>query len=205
MKSPPDKMTNIKNALRPIGAFTAAWTFLNVLMNVRYPFPEDELSRLLLISPEILTVLVLVSLWASLRMPFHRALLIPLTLIILFLRLFRLADSLVPMYFNRPFNCYLDSQHSPLIKPFLRGAERKLQDRGYLIASNFLRSPAYGGASWLAHGSLASGVPINSQLRYDLLLTSRVQPIAEYFNQGGSGLESAMDRFTGPKYPLNFR
>jgi hypothetical protein len=71
------------------------------------------------------------------------------------------------------------------MSPFLRDAERKLQNRGYKIASNFLRSPTFGGASWLANGELDGGVRITGQLRYDLLLTSPVQPIAEYFNRAG--------------------
>jgi hypothetical protein len=345
MKSTPDSLTNIRKALdivRPIGGLAAALIFLNVLMNVNYPAPGNELRRLLLISPEIFIALMLVCLWASLRIPFHRPLFTLLTLTILFLRLFRIADNLVPVYFNRSFNFYLDSQffpdlifllystlplwlfivwsflaaviigliawgtwwalktihaffnvrrrrrcftlaaviigvfiyslnpfatghnrsifapalfhrvlaeidfivhlsdatdqhlaafdqaiqkgaqyqkpltrlsgsdvyvffiesyghtvfadprHTPLIAPFLHDAERKLQERGYVIGSNFLRSPAFGGSSWLAHGALASGLPITSQLRYDLLLTSQVQPIAEYFNRAGYRTVSVM-------------
>jgi hypothetical protein len=338
MKSSPGKITKIKAILeagRPIGGLAAAFFFLNILMNVSYPSPEIGLRRLLWVSPEIVIVLNFVCLWASLRLPFHKALFIPLTLTVLLLRLFRFADNLVPMYFNRPFNLYLDSQflpdlifllystlplwifilgccaaagviamivwaiwralktiytffsgrcrrrlfsaaavaigvmiylqnpwaagysrsvfapgflqrvaaeidfilhlsaikerhlaafeeaiqkgaqyqkpltklkgsdvcvffiesyghtlfkdprHTPLIIPFLRDAERKLQEHGYVIGSMFLRSPVFGGASGLAHGSLASGVPITSQLRYELLLTSQVQDMAEYFNRAG--------------------
>ena len=345
MKSCADTIAKIKTILatgRPIGGLAAAFLFLNILMNVSYPSPEIGLGRLLGLSPETVVVLILVCLWASLRLPFHRALFIPLTLTVLLLRLFRIADSLVPMYFNRPFNLYLDSQffpdlifllystlplwifiagccaaagvialiawaigralktiytffsgrrrrrlfaaaavavgvvigiqnpwaashgrsvfapgflqrvaaeidfilhlsaikerhlaafeeaiqkgaqyqkpltqlkgsdvyvffiesyghtlfsdprHSPLITPFLHGAERKLQARGYGIGSNFLDSPTFGGASWLAHGALASGVAITSQLRYELLLTSQVQDMAEYFNRAGYFTVSVM-------------
>lgn len=338
MKSSPDTITKIKTILeagRPIGGLAAAFFFLNILMNVSYPAPEIGLSRLLWLSPEIVIVLIFVCLWATLRLPFHKALFIPLTLAVFLLRFFRFADNLVPVYFNRPFNLYLDSQflpdlifllystlplwifisgcfaaaciiallawaiwrslktiytffsslrrrgllsaaavaigvmiciqnpwaggygrsifapgflqrvaaeidfilhlgdakqrhlaafeaaiqkgaqyqipltklkgndvyvffiesyghtlftdprHKPLITPFLREAEHKLQEHGYVIGSNFLRSPTFGGASWLAHSSLASGVPITSQLRYELLLTSKVQDMAAYFNRAG--------------------
>jgi hypothetical protein len=87
---------------------------------------------------------------------------------------------------------FADLRHSPLITPYLKDAERKLAEHGYLACSNFLKSPAYGGSSWLAHGALASGVTIKSQLQYDLLLTSRVQPVAEYFNQAGYRTVSVM-------------
>jgi len=345
VKPTPDRIIKIKRvfeARQPIAGFLVACTFLNVLMNFRYPAAGNDFRHLFLISPEIFILMVLLCLGASRRIPFHRAVFIPLAVAVLFLRLFRIADSLVPVYFFRPFNLYLDSQffpdlifllystlplrtfiiwcfstvcgialiswgtwralktiyvffnrrrrrrlfsfaaviigllilsynpwagdqpraifapgffhrmaaeidfivhlsdtterhlaaldqgiqkgaqfqkplaklsgsdvyvffiesyghtvfadprHAPLITPFLRDAERKLHDRGYGIVSNFLRSPAFGGSSWLAHGELAGGVPITSQLRYDLLLTSQVQPIAAYFNRAGYRTVSVM-------------
>ena len=345
MKPISDRNLKIKKAFaswQSIVGFGAACTFLNVLMNFGYPAQGKDPGHLFLISPEIFILLVLLCLGASRRIAFQRALFIPLTAAVLFLRLFRVADSLVPLYFYRPFNLYLDSQffpdlifllystlplrtfvaaffsavcvsvliawgiwraiktiyaffnerrqrrlfsiaavgigalifsynpwagdyrpavfapgffqrvtsevdfilhlsdtaaqhlaaldqgiqkgaqfqkpltrlngsdvyvffiesyghtvfadprHTPLIVPFLRAAERKLQDRGYVSASNFLKSPAFGGASWLAHGELAGGVPITGQLRYDLLLTSQVQPIAQYFKRAGYRSVSVM-------------
>jgi hypothetical protein len=345
MKPTPDRIIKIKKvfeSLQPVAGFLVACTFLNVLMNFRYPAEGNDFRYLFLISPEIFILLVLLWLGASRRIPFHRAVCIPLAVAVIFLRLFRVADSLVPVYFFRPFNLYLDSQffpdlifllystlplrifivwcfsavcgialiawgtwralnaicaffsgrrhrrlfsfaaviigvliysyhpwagdhrraifapgffhrvlaetdfilhlsgtterhlaaldqgiqkgaqfqnpltrlngsdvyvffiesyghtvfadprHATLITPFLRDAEHQLQKRGYAIASNFLKSPAFGGSSWLAHGELAGGVPITSQLRYDLLLTSQVQPIAAYFNRAGYRTISVM-------------
>ena len=347
MKPVSDTMQNsgIKKAfktLAPLAGFLAAWVFLNVLMNFSYPEGQNEFRNLLVISPEVFIILVLLCLGAFLGMPFRRALFIPLTLAIIFLRLFRIADILVPTYFFRPFNLYLDSQflpdlifllystlplqvfalwsflafaafaliawgiwralksittffsgrrqrrifsvavviigvlmvslnpwtaghtgfifapgilqrvaaeidfmvhlsdttdkhlaaldkviqkgrqyhrplaklngadvyvffiesyghtvfadprHSPLITPFLQDAERRLQAGGYGSCSNFLKSPAFGGSSWLAHGALAGGVPIASQLHYDLMLASKVQPIAAYFNRAGYRTVSVM-------------
>jgi len=87
---------------------------------------------------------------------------------------------------------FADPRHSRLITPFLQDAGHKLKEHGYQICSNFLKSPAFGGSSWLAHGALASGVAISSQLQYDLLLSSRVQPMAEYFNRAGYRTVSVM-------------
>ncbi|MGB5747553.1 MAG: sulfatase-like hydrolase/transferase, partial [Desulfobacterales bacterium] len=87
---------------------------------------------------------------------------------------------------------FADSRHSPLITPFLKNAEQTLKKHGYLVCSNLLKSPAFGGSSWLAHGALAGGVTIESQLQYDLLLTSRVQPMAAYFNRAGYRTVSVM-------------
>ena len=106
----------IKKALKPLGPFAGfmvAIAFLNALMNVSYPSGDNHIGRLLLICPEILVILILLSTAAVLRVPMHAALYIPLSLVIIFLRLFRFADSLVPAYFSRPFNLYLDSQFFP--------------------------------------------------------------------------------------------
>ena len=322
--------------------FGVAVVFLNALMNFAYPSGENQVHGLLLISPEIFVILLLLGLVVCLRIPAHPALFLLLTLIIVFLRLFRVADRLVPAFFFRPFNLYLDSQflpdlvfllystvslkafalgsllailsitliaggiwwalksiyaffsglrrgavfvgtaallgallyhpqpvitgnptpvfapgivhrvaaefdfilrlsstvkrhqstldaaaekgqafprplaklggsdvyvffiesyghtvfadprHSPLITPYLEAAEDNLTGMGYLTCSNFLTSPAYGGSSWLTHGALASGVTITSQLHYDLLLTSAVQPVAGYFNRAGYRTVSVM-------------
>jgi hypothetical protein len=339
--SPTIKKT--RKTLGPVVGLLVAIAFLNALMNVSYPSGDNHIGRLLMISPEILLILIILSMAVILRVPFQVALYIPLTLVIIFLRLFRFADSLVPTYFFRPFNLYLDSQffpdlifllystlplkvfalwsvvavlatafitwgisvalkaiyaffngvrrgprlfatvvvligiwicslnpwinrqvefifrpgifsrvaaeidfilqlsdtikghqaalddanqkgrqypqplaklrgndvyvffiesyghtvfadprHSHPIRPFLQGAGHRLKAQGYQICSNFLKSPAYGGSSWLAHGALASGVTVSSQLLYDLLLTSRVQPLAEYFNRIGYRTVSVM-------------
>lgn len=345
MKPGSKNITRIRQALKilaPLAGFGVALVFLNALMNFAYPTGDNQIGRLMMMSPEIFVVLIFLGLAACLRLPLHPALFLPLTLAVTFLRLFRLADGLVPAYFFRPFNLYLDSQflpdlifllystvplktfvqglllavlalgvmtwcitralksiytfirscrretifaataallailafspqpwtqgqavfvfgpgilhrvaaeidfilhisattrkdqaaldqavqkgrayprpltklngsdvyvffiesyghtvfadlrHSSLITPYLKDAERKVAKLGYLACSNFLTSPAYGGSSWLAHGALASGVTINSQLQYDLLLTSRVQPLAEYFNQAGYRTISVM-------------
>jgi hypothetical protein len=340
-----DKTTQIKQILRtlaPIGGFVVAVVFLNALMNAGLASGDNQIGRLLLMSPEIFLILILLSLAAVLRIRAQSMVFVPLTLLIILLRLFRLADHLVPAYFFRPFNLYLDSQflpdlifllystvplktfalwsllaviaagliswcisralktisiffsnrrrdgilaatavllgimvyspqpwihgqaayifapgtlhrvaaefdyvlhlsdtikqhraaldqtvqkgrayprpltklngsnvyvffiesyghtvfadkrHSPMIRPFLAQIESKLAQHGYLACSNFLKSPAYGGSSWLAHGALASGVTISSQLQYDLLLTSPVQPVAGYFNRAGYRTVSVM-------------
>ena len=46
-------------------------------------------------------------------MKFHPAVYLPLTALLIFFRLFRIGDVLVPMYFYRPFNLYIDSQYVP--------------------------------------------------------------------------------------------
>ncbi|MFQ5771693.1 MAG: hypothetical protein ACE5HX_14260, partial [bacterium] len=318
--------------MKPILGFLLAWTFLNIVMNLKYPAQETHLLAPLLISPEVLVILLVLCAAIGLGMPFHWGVYLPLIALVVFFRLFRFGDELVPMYFFRPFNLYLDSQFLPdlihllyntlplatffsyftltlmlivgialgawwafktihrylaatqkrrfllgsiivfcgvllflfpdqldgragifskgffhrivaefdfilhvkgyrtrnlglilesshkieqtpstldklagadvylffvesygqtiysderyllKIKTVFKKYEKALARRGFSIYSNFLTSPAYGGSSWLAHGTIASGVNLESQLHYDLLITSDAKTIARLFN-----------------------
>ena len=48
--------------------------------------------------------------------------------------------------------------------------EAALRASGYTIASNRLVSPTFGGGSWLAHATLASGVRLDDPVLYSQLL-----------------------------------
>ncbi len=339
--------SSTKSAL-PLLMFLLAWSFLNVVINLSYPAKAPHLLTPLLPSPEV-TVLISIlcaALW--LGMPFHPAIYLPLTALFIFFRLFRLGDVITPMYFNRPFNLYLDSQYVPdlthllyytlsreafigytclsvviflaiswgiwrafktihqylevgsqrhvfmgltalllglqllisqvrtddragvfakgfflrvieevdfilhvhgyrtqnlaairiatakadqipasldrlrganvylffvesygrtvfndpvhfsMIAPLFEDFEQGLETHGFAVYSNFLTSPTYGGTSWLAHGTLASGVALTSQLRFDLLVTSKVKTLAHYFNEAGYRTISVMPGTTWP-------
>jgi hypothetical protein len=54
----------------------------------------------------------------------------------------------------------------------LGDAQRTFDANGFAAASGWLRSPTLGGQSWLAHASVASGLWIEDQNLYDLLLAS---------------------------------
>lgn len=55
----------------------------------------------------------------------------------------------------------------------LAAAGRSIAAAGYEARSGWLTSPTVGGQSWLAHGTLLSGLWIDSQGRYDALMRSR--------------------------------
>lgn len=328
-----------------------AWGFLNLLLNLSYPAPQEHLLTLLQVSPEALFVIGVLLLAAWLRMPLHWSIHLTFTAAVLFLRLFRSADALVHMYFFRPFNLYIDSQflpvlihllyktmplqkfitgslwsllvlvaisagiwwsiktihqsltclrkgriiagsaiaalgilllisstagefrppifhegfyqrigeeldfilhvkgyrdqklqiikktarrleqtpssldrlagndvylffiesygatifenerHFQMIEPVLRQYESDLTAQGFSIYSCFLKSPAFGGSSWLAHGTIASGVKLSSQLTYDLLITSDTPTMAHLFNRAGYRTISVMPANEWP-WPL---
>ena len=59
-------------------------------------------------------------------------------------------------------------------------AER-LEQSGYRAQSAFLTSPTFGGVSWLAHGALQSGAWVDTQQKYDALLSSDRMTLSRLF------------------------
>ncbi|MEI3867322.1 sulfatase-like hydrolase/transferase [Microbacterium sp. CCNWLW134] len=63
-------------------------------------------------------------------------------------------------------------------------AERLTAD-GYRAESAFLTSPTFGGVSWLAHGTLQSGAWVDTQQKYDALLSSERMTLSRLFGEAG--------------------
>ncbi len=103
----------IAEKIKPTLAFLLAWAFLNVLMNIKYPAQQQHLLTLFKVSPEVLGIMMIPLAAACMGLRFHPALYLPLTAFVIFLRLFRIGDILVPMFFFRPFNLFLDAQFVP--------------------------------------------------------------------------------------------
>jgi hypothetical protein len=61
----------------------------------------------------------------------------------------------------------------------------KLAASGVYTASGWLASPTRGGQSWLAHATLVSGLQIDDQLRYDLLMTGKRLTLTRLFTEAG--------------------
>jgi hypothetical protein len=330
-----------RNCLGPALKLLAALAFLNAVLNMDAAIPGRAWTSFLTLSPELLVLTVAMSLWVPRHARFRPAFYAPVAAAVIFLGLFRLADNLMPMVFNRPFNLYLDIRrlpdllllgwmlltpaffalavagvalilpavgwaayrclnilhnglraiglksvlaclaagaiaaglwsgvrpedapalvgpatlprvaeemraildldgtrrrdqaaiaaaiersrrtptnlkvldrtsvflfvvesygqtvfsdphHAARVVPVVKAAEADLRAAGFRMCSAFLASPTFGGTSWLAHGTLASGVRLNSQTRHDLLLGSDLVPLAEYFNRAGYRTVCAM-------------
>ena len=82
-------------------------------------------------------------------------------------------------------SAFSDPRHAPTVLPAVETAEAELQAAGFAMCSAYLTAPTFGGGSWLSHATLASGIRIDSQIGHDLLLRSRLQPLADYFNRAG--------------------
>jgi hypothetical protein len=76
-----------------------------------------------------------------------------------------------------------------------------LDQHGFGAVSSYLVSPTYGGSSWLAHGSLESGLRVTDDLEDTALLRSSLPPMASYFRQSGYRTVSVMPgtRFAFPE------
>jgi len=77
-----------------------------------------------------------------------------------------------------------DPQFAAEIKPALGEFETTVEDAGYYLVSNRIDSPTFGGGSWLAHGTMASGLKLDRFL-YRLLLSSQRRTLPEYFAAAG--------------------
>ncbi len=78
-----------------------------------------------------------------------------------------------------------DPHYSPLIEKRLAKVEQQISAAGLASKSSWLVSPTSGGLSWLAHGTLLSGIWVDSQQRYDQLVGSKRPSLNSLFRQGG--------------------
>jgi phosphatidylglycerophosphate synthase len=76
-------------------------------------------------------------------------------------------------------------QFSPEVDAVLSNGDRQLASAGFSARSGFLNSATYGGISWLAHSTLQSGVWVNSQRRYDDLMTTNRFTLSDAFKEAG--------------------
>lgn len=77
------------------------------------------------------------------------------------------------------------STFSPGVADVLRRGDRELRAAGFSSRSAFLTSPTFGAISWLAHATLQSGLWVDSQRRYDVLVESPRLTLSRIFGQAG--------------------
>ena len=74
---------------------------------------------------------------------------------------------------------------SPGVDEVLATGTRRLDRAGFSSRSAFLTSPAFGAISWLAHATFQSGLWVDSQPRYDVLVTSPRLTLSRLFSRAG--------------------
>ena len=74
---------------------------------------------------------------------------------------------------------------APGVVEVLDRGTRRLRRDGFDTRSAFLTSPTFGAGSWLAHATLQSGLWVDSQQRYDVLVTSPRLTLSRLFGRAG--------------------
>jgi hypothetical protein len=77
------------------------------------------------------------------------------------------------------------SSFAPGVNRVLDQGTRRLDAAGFGSRSAFLTSPTFGAISWLAHSTLQSGLWVDSQQRYDVLMTSSRMTLSRAFGEAG--------------------
>lgn len=89
-----------------------------------------------------------------------------------------------------------DPRYSGVTLPRLSAMETQIEAAGLQAASGWVTSPTVGGLSWLAHGTLLSGLWVDSQARYDRLMISRQPSLNRLFLQAGWQTVAVMPAIT---------
>lgn len=82
--------------------------------------------------------------------------------------------------------------------PLLHAAEERLAAAGLAMRSGFLTSPTQGGQSWLAHATLANGLEITDQTRYQAALASGRATLFHQARRAGFRTAAVMPGITRP-------
>ena len=77
------------------------------------------------------------------------------------------------------------SSFAPGVQAVLDEGTAELHDAGFESRSAYLTSPTFGAISWLAHATLQSGLWVDTQQRYDVLVTSSRQTLSSLFERAG--------------------
>jgi hypothetical protein len=96
---------------------------------------------------------------------------------------------------------FSSSQFRQKMETIMTGFAKTLGRHGFYAVSSYLVSPTYGGSSWLAHGTLESGLRVENDLEEAALLRSPLPPLAWYFRRSGYRTISVMPgtRFAYPE------
>jgi hypothetical protein len=77
------------------------------------------------------------------------------------------------------------SWFSPGVNTVVARASQQLKKAGFGSRSAWFTSPTFGGISWLAHATFQSGLWVDSQQRYDILMKSPRMTLSKFFGNAG--------------------
>jgi hypothetical protein len=91
-----------------------------------------------------------------------------------------------------------DPEFAEVVRPLLARESARLEAAGIHVATGTLVSPTLGGQSWYAHSTMLSGLWLDNQLRYGLLLTSERETLVDDFRRAGYRTATVMPAITTP-------
>jgi hypothetical protein len=89
-----------------------------------------------------------------------------------------------------------DPRYAARITGRLTSVEEEIKAAGLEARSGWLTSPTVGGISWLAHGTLLSGLWVDNQGRYDRMITSERMSLNNLFRSSGWRTTAVMPAIT---------
>jgi len=89
-----------------------------------------------------------------------------------------------------------DPELAALVLPRLEAAGDRLAEAGVHVVSGRLTSPTLGGQSWYAHGTMLSGLWLDNQIRYEIMLTGERQNLLDDFAAAGYRTATVMPAIT---------
>lgn len=90
----------------------------------------------------------------------------------------------------------IDPRYTPIVQPRLDRLASALDEAGLHLVTGQLEAPSQGGMSWLGHGSVLSGLWLDSQPRYDLLMASDRTTLVDDFEAAGHHTAAVMPAIT---------
>jgi hypothetical protein len=90
-----------------------------------------------------------------------------------------------------------EPRYREVVAPALERFAAKTAAAGYQIVSDRILSPTFGGGSWLAHGTMASGIKLD-QLTSRLLLASNRRSLPRYLSAAGYRTVEVMPGIKSP-------
>ena len=91
-----------------------------------------------------------------------------------------------------------DPRYRPVVGPRLDDFEQRMAEAGLYLVTGSLIAPTQGGQSWLAHGSMLSGIWLDNQIRYDMLLGSGRETLIDDFQRAGHRTVAVMPAIVLP-------
>ena len=89
-----------------------------------------------------------------------------------------------------------DPRYAPVVGPRLDDFQRRVDSAGLHVVSGRLIAPSQGGQSWFGHGSMLSGLWLDTQTRYDLMLGAGNETLIDDFEHAGYRTAALMPAIT---------